>query len=519
MRLAAGFFVILAAVGLFAFSYVFAQNGQQNEETINSCVEWVNDFEKEPFFEDVKTPTLSAKTIHFWNLLANSYEESSAEIPSNFFPQRAIGERDFINMLQDFNGLTKKQSASWFNSLLSKKTNKKLTQSNAVRLASGVFELPNKTILAEFRRVHPRGKWILRREATQALYRLALKALSESPEQSLCKKWANDDVGTFNETFGQEEINLPANPVGTSTPNGTTSTPVGTSTSNGTTTSGAGTTTPQAQSPVQQPSVPPATAPTTSPTTSPTPSATTDTSTGSSTGTGTSTSEGTTTPASVTTQSTLPTISNSPPTIASITPYAPIALNEHFVSSVTLQWNAVTNPSRYLTYYKAWRRLGSGNWLLWAETQQTTFPDVMLGRGTYYYYVNACYTSTGSPEIGLVTDICSPDSNIITATIAGGGNTSDMTPPSTPTILRIWNPDPPEYGYGRNFISWTESTDNVGVAGYNIYRNGTYLKSLWGTLGEDDFVSFSPTYAYTVAAYDAAGNISAQSASASPTAQ
>lgn len=102
----------------------------------------------------------------------------------------------------------------------------------------------------------------------------------------------------------------------------------------------------------------------------------------------------------------------------------------------------------------------------------------------------------------------------MTVTLAGGGDTSDTTPPSTPTGLMasIVNSDSP-------YISWTVSTDNVGVAGYNIYRNGTYLKSVIGTTVIDSTVSRSTTASYTVAAYDAAGNIGAQSASVSVTTQ
>lgn len=199
------------------------------------------------------------------------------------------------------------------------------------------------------------------------------------------------------------------------------------------------------------------------------------------------------------------------PTIASITPYDPIALNQYFISSVTLQWNAVTNPTGYLTYYKAWRKLGSGDWLYWANTQQTTFPDLNIGRGTYYYRVNACHTTTGSPLV-LETDVCSSDSNIMTATLVGGGDPSDTTPPSAPTGLTasIVNGDSPH-------ISWTASTDDVGVAGYNIYRNGTYLMSVGGSSTIDGSVSRSTTSSYTVAAYDAAGNVSPQSSPVSPT--
>ena len=216
---------------------------------------------------------------------------------------------------------------------------------------------------------------------------------------------------------------------------------------------------------------------------------------------------------SATTNPPPPPISTLPdaPVIASITPYVPLGLNEHFISSVTLQWNAVNKPSGYLSYYKAWQRLGNGDLLCWTNTEQTTFPDVNIGRGTYYYRVNACYTTTGSPLVS-VTDICSSGSNIMTVTLTGGGDTSDTTPPSTPTGLTasIVNSDSP-------YISWTASTDNVGVSGYNIYRNDTYLKSVSGTPTIDDSVSRSTTSSYTVTAYDAAGNESAQSSPVSAT--
>lgn len=173
------------------------------------------------------------------------------------------------------------------------------------------------------------------------------------------------------------------------------------------------------------------------------------------------------------------------------------------------------NSTGVPTYYKIWRRLGSGDWLLWGQTQQTTFPDLNIGRGTYDYYLKACSTGTATASYGLVISDCGRDSNIMTATLAGGGDTSDITLPSTPTGLKAW-PDP----YNRNFISWTASTDNVGVAGYNIYRNGIYLKSVSGSPAEDGFLFSSSTpFSYTVAAYDAAGNISAQSASVSVTTQ
>jgi len=67
-------------------------------------------------------------------------------------------------------------------------------------------------------------------------------------------------------------------------------------------------------------------------------------------------------------------------------------------------------------------------------------------------------------------------------------------------------------------LSWNASTDPGGaVAGYKVYRNGTQVGTTAGTTYPDNSLNASTTYSYTVAAYDAAGNTSAQSSSASAT--
>src|SRR5439155_23633669 len=67
--------------------------------------------------------------------------------------------------------------------------------------------------------------------------------------------------------------------------------------------------------------------------------------------------------------------------------------------------------------------------------------------------------------------------------------------------------------------AWQAATDNVGVAGYTVYRNGSAV----ATLGPDVLayadtgLDHGATYSYTVAAFDAAGNTSPQSSPASAT--
>src|SRR6185369_1851625 len=68
-------------------------------------------------------------------------------------------------------------------------------------------------------------------------------------------------------------------------------------------------------------------------------------------------------------------------------------------------------------------------------------------------------------------------------------------------------------------LSWTASTDNVGVTGYKIYRGGLQIGSSATNSYSDTNLSPSTNYSYTASAYDAAGNVSGQSVSASATTQ
>ncbi len=60
-------------------------------------------------------------------------------------------------------------------------------------------------------------------------------------------------------------------------------------------------------------------------------------------------------------------------------------------------------------------------------------------------------------------------------------------------------------------LSWSASTDNVGVTGYEIYRGTTLAGTSAGTSYQVTGLSASTTYSFTVKAYDAAGNRSASS--------
>lgn len=62
-------------------------------------------------------------------------------------------------------------------------------------------------------------------------------------------------------------------------------------------------------------------------------------------------------------------------------------------------------------------------------------------------------------------------------------------------------------------LSWNASTDNIGIAGYKIYRNATLFHTTVGTgvTYNATGLTANTSYTWTVSAYDAAGNESSQS--------
>jgi chitodextrinase len=62
-------------------------------------------------------------------------------------------------------------------------------------------------------------------------------------------------------------------------------------------------------------------------------------------------------------------------------------------------------------------------------------------------------------------------------------------------------------------VSWLASTDNVGVAGYRVYRDGLLAATVAATSFVNSGLAPNTSYVFTVVAFDAAGNSSVQSAS------
>jgi trimeric autotransporter adhesin len=79
----------------------------------------------------------------------------------------------------------------------------------------------------------------------------------------------------------------------------------------------------------------------------------------------------------------------------------------------------------------------------------------------------------------------------------------DTQAPTAPTGLNAGNIAETSFT-----LSWTASTDNVGVTGYSVYRNGSLAANVTNTAANISGLTPATTYSMTVKARDAAGNIS-----------
>ena len=182
-------------------------------------------------------------------------------------------------------------------------------------------------------------------------------------------------------------------------------------------------------------------------------------------------------------------------------PSAPGTLNATgSTGQVTLSWGAATDNVGVVRY-NVHRGTTAGftpttaNRI--AQPTGTSYTD-NTAPGTYYYRVTA---EDAAGNVG-------PASNQASATITG-----DTIPPSAPSGL-----SGPVTGSTVN-LSWTASTDNVGVARYNVHRGTTagFTPTTANRIAQPTGTTYADaglatgTYYYRVTAEDAAGNVSALS--------
>jgi chitodextrinase len=192
---------------------------------------------------------------------------------------------------------------------------------------------------------------------------------------------------------------------------------------------------------------------------------------------------------SATTQAASDTIAPSVPTNLSATAMS--------ASQINLSWTASTDNVATTGYLVL--RAGAH---IATVTVGTTYQNTSLIAGTAYPYTVSAFDAAGNN---------SAQSAAVSATTQAA---SDTTAPSVPTALSATATSASQIN-----LSWTASTDNVATTGYTVFRAGLQIATVLGTTYQNTGLTASTAYAYTVSAFDAAGNNSAQSASVSATTQ
>lgn len=156
-------------------------------------------------------------------------------------------------------------------------------------------------------------------------------------------------------------------------------------------------------------------------------------------------------------------------------------------SGVSLSWNASTDDVG-VTGYHIYR-----DGLITGTVSETSFSDNSVVDGNTYSYAVSAIDGEGNE---------SPQSASLTVTLI------DITAPSVPIGLRVTSVSANSVS-----LSWDASTDNVGVSGYSVYRNGMLHETTTGLSYFDQTLEEGEEYTYWISAYDAVGNQSEKSES------
>lgn len=169
------------------------------------------------------------------------------------------------------------------------------------------------------------------------------------------------------------------------------------------------------------------------------------------------------------------------------------------VQSLSFAFTGVGNPD--LDHYE--RRYGTsnpptGSWVSIGTATSGTLTG--LGADLTYYLQVRSVDATGNT---------SNASSVVSATTTAATDTTAPTVPGSVSAVAA--------SATRVNVTWTASTDAVGVTGYRVLRDGVLVGTPTTTTYADTTVSASTSYTYTVQAVDAAGNVSASSSGSTVT--
>ena len=178
-------------------------------------------------------------------------------------------------------------------------------------------------------------------------------------------------------------------------------------------------------------------------------------------------------------------VSFAPDGSAPTTP-ASLAANALDASRIQLTWGASSDNVGVAGY-----RVLRGGALLTTVTG-TSFTDTGLAPATSYAYQVVAFDAAGNTSPA--------------ATAGATTKVLDTLPPTAPANLTGTMSKAKKVA-----LSWSPSSDNIAVAGYQVLRNGTRIGTATTTSYTDTLAGKAPSATYAIVAYDAAGNLSPSS--------
>jgi hypothetical protein len=153
---------------------------------------------------------------------------------------------------------------------------------------------------------------------------------------------------------------------------------------------------------------------------------------------------------------------------------------------VTLSWQPSSDDVQ-VGYYE-----------IWSVSAQQELAEVPASQTTYTVQALPSY-NTGTYKVRAVDTAGNPGAFSAVLSVT----TLDDSPPSVPSKNPV-----ARSSHGVTTITWGASTDNVGVVGYRIVRDGTFVANVTSGTSYVDRKAPAGSHQWSVSAYDAAGNYS-----------
>jgi chitodextrinase len=171
-----------------------------------------------------------------------------------------------------------------------------------------------------------------------------------------------------------------------------------------------------------------------------------------------------------------------PPDVES--PTAPTNLTSHDITatSVRLTWNASTDNVKVTGY----QIFVNESLLSTAKLTEYTITG-LVANSTYSLYVKAYDGSANKSAPSNIIEVTTQNPDIVSPTAPGALTSNNLTTSSV-------------------HLTWSASTDNIGVTGYIIYRNGDSIATIAGLEYTAGGLTPSTSYSFYIKATDATGN-------------